>query len=733
MKAHFQEHLAFYLNGKHSTAGLDGVEGLALRPALLAKYRTLALLRYDYPLVLAKQREGDGSGVHSLCGLCDALVADAPAGPEGDRLRHLAHRIEGEIRKQTASGAAGNLWSLWEWTERQLLNQENAPQREDLDRLRAALTIDGPVLECDAQLPWRLLQHCWRQDQERKADLMRSRIERLVFRLCEILRVDEENSETGLGAQRLQAAFSSTFASDFNFDALSTLLSTARPSARLPQARRQRLHRLLGILQSQRFFPIGGADQPSAYDFTFDSCSQALKAYGQRLPEMAELAKAMMVAELEVEGTYREQTHDAVFDAIGATDLEMGAVAQFPDYLIHLPERSLTASEGAKLIEMLTAGLPMKILLQTDDIAPPHKATDGYLASGVSARHWANMAIGIGGVFVLQAPASHLYRFRERIARGLGYGGPALFCVYSGAGGGRDVPPYLMAAAAMESRAFPAFVYDPGAGPDWASRCTVGDTPQPERDWPVYELSYEDGALQRTCVPTAFTLADFLALDARYASQLARVPPEQWNESMVPVADFIALEPQGLPDRVPYLLMADDQDALHRVLVSHPLIRQARRCREQWHTLRELGGICNSFAEQLLARERQAWEAKAQEEAAQQAPAVASPVVAAAPSEAAAGTAPAQGAAPAPARNPDEATIETIRCSSCNECTQINNRMFKYNENKQAFIADLTAGTYAQLVMAAERCQLAIIHPGKPTNPNEPGLEELLKRAEPFR
>jgi hypothetical protein len=52
--------------------------------------------------------------------------------------------------------------------------------------------------------------------------------------------------------------------------------------------------------------------------------------------------------------------------------------------------------------------------------------------------------------------------------------------------------------------------------------------------------------------------------------------------------------------------------------------------------------------------------------------------------------------------------------------------------NKQAFIADPDAGTYRQLVEAAESCQVAIIHPGKPRNPNEPGLDELVKQAEPF-
>jgi ferredoxin len=89
-------------------------------------------------------------------------------------------------------------------------------------------------------------------------------------------------------------------------------------------------------------------------------------------------------------------------------------------------------------------------------------------------------------------------------------------------------------------------------------------------------------------------------------------------------------------------------------------------------------------------------------------------------------------AEPEPERSPDEAYIETARCSTCNECTTINGKMFAYDGNKQAYIADINAGTYAQLVEAAESCQVSIIHPGKPRNPKEPGLDELLKRAEPF-
>ena len=58
--------------------------------------------------------------------------------------------------------------------------------------------------------------------------------------------------------------------------------------------------------------------------------------------------------------------------------------------------------------------------------------------------------------------------------------------------------------------------------------------------------------------------------------------------------------------------------------------------------------------------------------------------------------------------------------------------MTVYNENKQAEFGDVNAGTYAQLMEAAEICPAHCIHPGKPVNADEPGLEDLIKRAAPF-
>jgi len=79
-----------------------------------------------------------------------------------------------------------------------------------------------------------------------------------------------------------------------------------------------------------------------------------------------------------------------------------------------------------------------------------------------------------------------------------------------------------------------------------------------------------------------------------------------------------------------------------------------------------------------------------------------------------------------------EAWIETMRCTSCNECTNLNPRLFSYNDDKQAYVKDVHAGTFAQLVQAAERCPAGIIHPGDPVNKKEKDLEKWVTRAEPF-
>ena len=50
----------------------------------------------------------------------------------------------------------------------------------------------------------------------------------------------------------------------------------------------------------------------------------------------------------------------------------------------------------------------------------------------------------------------------------------------------------------------------------------------------------------------------------------------------------------------------------------------------------------------------------------------------------------------------------------------------------ESYIKNATAGTYAHLVQAAEKCPVTAIHPGTPLNPKEKDLPKWIERAKPF-
>ena len=74
--------------------------------------------------------------------------------------------------------------------------------------------------------------------------------------------------------------------------------------------------------------------RPSPTRFFFDSCADALAAFRERMPKLIELAKAIAIAELEIDGQYSESKHDALFEQFGANGLDPQELAPFPDYLV---------------------------------------------------------------------------------------------------------------------------------------------------------------------------------------------------------------------------------------------------------------------------------------------------------------------------------------------------------------------------------------------------------------
>jgi hypothetical protein len=468
---------------------------------------------------------------------------------------------------------------------------------------------------------------------------------------------------------------------------------------------------------------------------------------------MVHVVKAIAIAELEIENGYRPDFHDDYFQRFDQTSLVPEDLDMFPCYLALHKGQSWDTAEKGRIIETLSFGLPIKILAQIDDIIPFSSLDAGAFSRGPAAAQFANLVVGLGSSFVLQSSASNLYQMRKKLAAGLSAPGPALFSVFSGLGTIKDNNKsqkgrgtYLSAAAAMESRAFPAFAFDPNTGSGLASRFSLLNNPNGRSDWTSYGMDCEDDDMQRTAVAMSFTFVDFVAGDDRYRHHFAKVSKADWVREMVPVGDYLKLSTQDASQAIPYVLMINERDEASRYVVDDLIIRAAARIRDNWRALQELGGVNNSHVIVRLEEERAQWEVEKEGELAslrtelettastvEAAPVVAAPEAVAAVASEASVVEEAPEPAPAEALPPsDDPWIETVRCTTCNECTDLNDLIFAYNDDMQAFVKDAAAGPFKDIVEAAENCQVAIIHPGKPKDLSEPGLDDLVKRAALF-
>ena len=717
-------------------------------PVLFAGHRDLAHLRYDYPLVLV-EGEGGGPLLRPLTGIVNEILREtAPPGAAGEALRQQVLRLEDAMRRRVAAGERTHLTALWRRSAADLVAASGEPPfgplEANLDRAREALRVDGPVIDCDEEAPKAVVIHVWKAMHDAKAREFRKRVDAVILRLADILKADHIKSEDAHTAEALQSSVGASFAPDFDFHTLSRMLSRSHPEDRLPEERRQRIRRTLMVLRSQRFYGPGRASerkpgQPDPHSFIFESCGAALDAFRARLPEMLEFTRALTVAELEIENKYRPALHDPIFARFDEGDLTAEQLALFPPALVCLRDGLSENVETVRAFEALATSLPIKVLIQTDDILGDTSPQPSRTAFGGGSARLAAMAMGCNSAYVVQASGAQLNRMGASLAAGMAYNGPALFSVFSGAvETARHLPPYLLAAAATESRAFPSFAYDPSGGADWAARFRLGANPQPTADWPRHRVAYEDQALQRQSEETAFTFADFAACDRRYHRYCTPNGSGDQQEHLLPLVEYLRLGEDERRDWQPYLLTMDGDNRLHRTVVDEKIVEATRRCGDAWKLLQEFAGINNSHARQLVAEERAKWEKEAAPAAAEPATPGPPPPQAGAPASESAEAATPAPAEPAEPTEPEgEAApgpwIETSRCTTCNECTQINNRLFAYNENMQAYIADPDAGTFRQIVEAAESCQVSIIHPGRPRNPSEPDLDDLMARAEPFQ
>ncbi|MCP3962915.1 MAG: pyruvate ferredoxin oxidoreductase, partial [bacterium] len=405
------------------------------------------------------------------------------------------------------------------------------------------------------------------------------------------------------------------------------------------------------------------------------------------------------------------------------------------------------------------------------------------------------IAIAHRGTFVLQSSQALPSHLLGGVLRGLGSRRPAIFNIYSPCQAEHGLPDHGSATAAklaLESRAFTYLTYDPDAGDSVADRLDLEGNPALEDTWPTYELTTEgeNGEPQTLTLP--LTIADWAASEPRFGRHFEPLASDANGAEWTVFHEYLELPEEERQGKSPFIYVRDGEGRLGRLSVSREMVVLAEERLDLWDEIRELAGVKVSerarrkvslplekdYQKQLaqlrgeyeekLADLKASYPAKITRRIAEAlvggglsdlgggavpAPAATIPVLAPPPPApvvviptpvpTAAGPSPAPVAEAAPVAEPavaeeedDDGAIEPYidieLCTTCNECTNLNPQMFAYNDNKQAYIKDPRAGTFRQLVTAAERCTAAIIHPGTPLDPDEEDLEKWVKRAERF-
>lgn len=761
--------IAFYNTGQQPATPAARVV-----PALFHPYRDITRIRHDYPICIT--RDGD---IRTLVQVIDDVTAQvATDGDEGERLRRHLLRLEVEIR-----GLAGpepvRLSQLWDDAVIAVLAKSTLDKKhkrlmeENLGAARKALDVDGQVVDYGPRVPRMLFEAVTSQEWCERCEEWRDELAAIVRQLEDILRVDSSHSPQASTPEHLRSSTGAA-GDELDFDAMSSLLSTSRLGDPLPASRRDRIRDTLNMLRLvQPLFASGdlGGDAPINANVVVDTCAAAAAQYEARMKIMTDFFRAVRIARIEIANGYREAVHDPFFDNFGPDALTAEELALCPPVLLALDQDVVSDEELGRLLALAGRGLAVKALVVIDDLF-----VDESLLGW--PRRLAGMATGLGNAFVLQCTAADLAYITTGISEGHRFDGTAIFSVCSGGTFRRDdVAPYVLALAAGESRMFPSFRYDPSRGDTWLARMDISANAQADARWveETFACQTAEGAEEQMTLP--LTPADLLLCDDRRSAHFMVARSDMWHERMVPVHEYVAHEPARAEGEIPYVLAVDEDGEVVRVVVSRVMARTLTSVATDWHRLQELGGIDNSYALDALQREAdrlekekdsaiETLEARYKADLERDLAEVTQEIVrriaaqllaegtsapaplrtpAVAPATPAAPKTPETGAAEgAPATEAagdedeeevvtlDDPYIDTPLCTSCNDCFKINDRLFAYNDNKQAYIADATAGTYRELVLAAEACPVHIIHPGKPRNPDEPGLDEWIKRAERF-
>ncbi len=504
-------------------------------------------------------------------------------------------------------------------------------------------------------------------------------------------------------------------------------------------------------------FPFNPYPFPWASHLFQDSPSMAMGLFEGHMQKMADGFTAIRKAELELAGKYNPAEHDAFFQQFNWK--------QFSDEEWQLcPPVVSVGGDGAmydigfqNLSRALASGMPIKVLVLDTQVysnTGGQACTSGYIGQiadmspygkAMKGKEEIRKEVSLIGIahrttYVLQSAISNTTHLIEGYIDGLNSRTPALFNIYAvcppehGVG---DDAAYEQSKLAVESRAYPLVKYDPNAGETIEECIDLEGNPSLDDDWPIYNLNYVNDKGEEATLEVPMTFADFALTEGRFRKQFRKAPPETWNDDMVPMHEFIELDEDDREGKFPYIWATDGKNRLMRVICAQEIALSCIERRQFWHQLKGIAGELNKVDVNALVDQ-------AKVDMANRLSSTLLSLAASGNATALAGSLSANGSGAASAASGNGGNgagmadyepvwIETPECTACDECIEINPKIFAYNGDKKVEIVDPKGGAFKDIVKAAEKCTAGCIHPGSPWNASEKDLEKLVKRAAKYQ
>jgi pyruvate-ferredoxin/flavodoxin oxidoreductase len=521
-----------------------------------------------------------------------------------------------------------------------------------------------------------------------------------------------------------------------------------------------------------------------------DAPSIAIGIFEGHMRKMADAFAAVRRAEMVIAGTWNEAVDEHL-----ATRFDY---REFTDDELHLcPPVVAVGGDGAmydigfqNLSRLLASGKPLRVFVLDTQVysnTGGQACTSGFLGQAAdmspygAAQHGKTevrkelsfIAMAHRTSFVMQSSQATPAHLMGGVLRGIASRRPALFVLHSPCmpeHGISDDAAHRAAKMALESRAFPHFIYDPDAGATSAERLDLTGNPAPDELWPTYTLRYLDGEDNEQSLELPVTVADWAASETRFRKHFRSAREHSPNQ--VPFHELVAMPAAERVGKVGFIWALDAKRHLMRVICSREMVALAEDRIDYYRQLRQMAGLdvpqpvrdlvsdeLRAELDEKLRALRAEYEARLAELEASYpqlvagriaevllgaganadllsaltAPGLARP--AAAPAKATGAAAGGASAGPAAGSGADDALlaepayVNKALCTACDECTKLNPKIFAYDENKKAYVKNPAGGPFKDIVLAAERCPASCIHPGEPQNPNERDLAAWVERA----